>query len=503
MMGKKKRARRSFSPTSTVRMATWNIGHTWFSQSKNDTENVIDVNDASENYSDTSGDRDGANISGSIHSNEDVHMVDVNDILTSHSDTDSDSEDDSCKSEHDDQPRNDQSGASVSAKKIKFDVSMTKHADTDIAHGIFDFAMLQESFDHVLPLCSVCEVGKLKIVITKHVGLATEIAYICSNSDCAKNVITKDYSFSMSKRQGQKYDINKSLVLAMREIGRGHTAANRFCISLGLPKPVSNHPYSNYNKEWCDHSTDVCEQSMKAAADELRQQLAAVQDVQDEQCDDTDKEEDNNDTVNNDISDNNGDEYGDEDNNNDTADDDNTDNNKDEDSEDEDGDDIKVLDCAVSVDGSWLTRGHHSRHGFVSVISDLTGKVIDCIHMCSDCVECKRWEQADQSGIDYLEWYTAHEPKCLLNHTGSPQAMESAGALQLFRRSMEKYALRYKTYIGDGDAKSYDTIVKAAPYGPTYVILKEECAGHVQKRMGTRLRNVVSHFKGKTALSVH
>jgi hypothetical protein len=37
-------------------------------------------------------------------------------------------------------------------------------------------------------------------------------------------------------------DIDKRLVLAMREIGRGHGAAKTFCASLGLPKPVSHHP---------------------------------------------------------------------------------------------------------------------------------------------------------------------------------------------------------------------------------------------------------------------
>jgi hypothetical protein len=89
-----------------------------------------------------------------------------------------------------------------------------------------------------------------------------------------------------------------------------------------------------------------------------------------------------------------------------------------------------------------------------------------------------------------------HEPNCLLNHNGSAQSMESQGALELFRRSVTKYSLRYNIFIGDGDSKSYNTVVRNAPYGPNFVIEKQECTGHIQKRMGTRLRSVVSRYKG-------
>ena len=136
-------------------------------------------------------------------------------------------------------------------------------------------------------------------------------------------------------------------------------------------------------------------------------------------------------------------------------------------------------------------------HGFVSVISELTGKVIDRIHMCSECVVCKVGEKKDHKSLEYLEWFNSHEPNCLLNHKGSPQSMESVGAVELFRRSIRKYGLRYKTFIGDGDSKSYNSVVKSAPYGPIFITEKEECTGHIQKRMGTRLRSVVSRHKGK------
>ena len=48
--------------------------------------------------------------------------------------------------------------------------------------------------------------------------------------------------------------------------------------------------------------------------------------------------------------------------------------------------------------------------------------------------------------------------------------------------------LRFITYIADGDSKAYSDVVKADPYGPEKPVIKGECVGHVQKRVGSRLR---------------
>ena len=57
--------------------------------------------------------------------------------------------------------------------------------------------------------------------------------------------------------------------------------------------------------------------------------------------------------------------------------------------------------------------------------------------------------------------------------------------------------VHYNPYIGDGDSKSFKQIIKDKPYGPGFQHSKEECVGHVQKRMGTRLRREVEKSKGK------
>ena len=65
--------------------------------------------------------------------------------------------------------------------------------------------------------------------------------------------------------------------------------------------------------------------------------------------------------------------------------------------------------------------------------------------------------------------------------------MESAGAIEIFQRSINNHKLRYNNYIGDGDSSSFNKVVQSKPYGETFMINKLECVGHIQKRLGYRL----------------
>jgi len=44
---------------------------------------------------------------------------------------------------------------------------------------------------------------------------------------------------------------------------------------------------------------------------------------------------------------------------------------------------------------------------------------------------------------------------------------------------------------------SYTEVCKMAPYGPAVFIPKEDCIGHVTKRMGTALRKLTTTHKGE------
>ncbi|KYN01367.1 hypothetical protein ALC62_07840 [Cyphomyrmex costatus] len=143
---------------------------------------------------------------------------------------------------------------------------------------------------------------------------------------------------------------------------------------------------------------------------------------------------------------------------------------------------------SVSGDGSWRKRGFSSLFGFASLIGWYTGKVLDILIKSKYCKECEHWEKKKDTA-EYEEWQSLHENNCHINHSGSAGKMEPDAVVEMFSRSEDAYEVRYAFYIGDGDSKTFKSIQDAKPYDD-FPVTKKECIGHVQKRMGTRLRNL-------------
>ena len=95
----------------------------------------------------------------------------------------------------------------------------------------------------------------------------------------------------------------------------------------------------------------------------------------------------------------------------------------------------------------------------------------------------------DTESDKIIAWKEAHEPHCQINHEGSSRDMDSKGAIAMFSRNIEKYQLKYSKFVGDRDSSSFGSAAKALieMYGDTYVVTKEECVCHVQKRTGAAL----------------
>jgi len=49
--------------------------------------------------------------------------------------------------------------------------------------------------------------------------------------------------------------------------------------------------------------------------------------------------------------------------------------------------------------------------------------------------------------------------ECVKNHTGSAGKMELDSMKEMFARSEKKFGVKYNNYIGDGDAKTFKTIL--------------------------------------------
>ena len=148
-----------------------------------------------------------------------------------------------------------------------------------------------------------------------------------------------------------------------------------------------------------------------------------------------------------------------------------------------------TLDVAVSFDGTWAKRGFTSLTGVVFAISVDSGEVLDYTVLSKACQKCSlKQSQCEGDDERFQEWRREHlaSGECDINFNGSSPAMEAEGASILWRRSIELHNMRYKWMVSDGDSKAFNTVENV--YDDCKVI-KLDCVGHEQKRMGKHLIN--------------
>ena len=154
--------------------------------------------------------------------------------------------------------------------------------------------------------------------------------------------------------------------------------------------------------------------------------------------------------------------------------------------------DDDITNASISFDGSWQKRGYSSLNGFVAAISIKNGKVLDVEPMSRYCKGCVQNEHLKKSNpMAFREWQANHI--CMKNTDGFAGGMEVTGGQRIFNRSIDKYKLWYSEVFSDGDSKTYQSVKDT--YKELKVI-KKECVGHVQKRVGSRLRNLKKRVKG-------
>ncbi len=93
----------------------------------------------------------------------------------------------------------------------------------------------------------------------------------------------------------------------------------------------------------------------------------------------------------------------------------------------------------------------------------------------------------DKDSNAFKDWQASHADQCDINHFGSSGDMESKGAIAIFKRSIQERGLKYINFVGDGDSSCFGKVAEELKrvYGDSYIIQKEECVGHIQKRMGS------------------
>ncbi|XP_070515610.1 uncharacterized protein [Cardiocondyla obscurior] len=226
------------------------------------------------------------------------------------------------------------------------------------------------------------------------------------------------------------YELNIRMIFAMRILGIGLNGIKKFCAFMNLPKPVFQATYDLIIKNILTATSAVRDISMKKAAQEEIKK-----------------------TLEN----------------------------------------IKSSEIIVSGDGSWRKRGFSSIFGIATLIGWFTEKVLDVCIKSKFCKSCEYWNKKENTA-EYEEWAEIHQTQCEINHTGSAGKMKVDAVIEMFQRSEILHNIKYGSYIGDGDSKTYKGIIDAKPYGD-FIIHKKECIDHVQKRMGTRLRNLKKKTK--------
>ena len=150
------------------------------------------------------------------------------------------------------------------------------------------------------------------------------------------------------------------------------------------------------------------------------------------------------------------------------------------------------VDIAVTTDGTWMKRGFSSLFGVQTAIAWDIHKVVDIEILSRYCLLCSVWQTKRRKGqisaAEYDTWHQKHAD-CQANTTVSLPAMETEAVKKIWQKSVAKHGLRYTTYIGDGDSKGHAAVRHMQVYGDIDVV-KEECVGHVQKRVGKSLRDL-------------
>lgn len=321
-----------------------------------------------------------------------------------------------------------------SSKQLRLEAIQEKEEQLEESTNYYvftNFTVLEEIVNQV-GSCPDCQ-QKVKIenMLEKRMGYAHTLKLQCKVCSWQSSHYTSK-TVEFKKGNGRRFhEINLRAGIAFREIGKGHQGLENFSRIMNMHGMASN-AFANIQEEMFQAYEKVAEASMARRAAEIREK--------------SDKKLES---------------------------------------------DPSIALSQVSLDGSWQKRGHSSLNGLVTAMCD--GRCIDRHVMTKYCKGCKMWE-AKKGSKEYDDWFLHHD--CPVNHRKSSGAMEGAGALSIFCSSVQKHKLIYSHYIGDGDTSAFKEVVDAQPYKDFDVVpAKLECVGHIQKRLGTRLRELRKAYR--------
>ena len=319
----------------------------------------------------------------------------------------------------------------VSKKKMKnIDIEEVEESRL-LGYRLFHLSILNTVFGNMI--CPECKTPNLCLQETLKQGLAFKYTITCHNVGSCRWC----YSFFNSPRTkknttkfSRSFDVNPRTVYSMRRLGQGYTSLNFFLYLMNHPPPMSERSYRQINVKICDSVQIVADNSLLAAAEEVKVMEGLLDDG--------------------------------------------------------------YCHTSVSFDGTWQRRGFSSLNGAVAAISMVNGKVLDVAAMTRHCQGCVNINalKSNVSENEFMKYKAEHN--CSITHLGSAPAMETKGTVEIFNRSKDK------GLIYTGDSKGYEKVKETYP---GVSVVKYECIGHVQKRVGNRLRKLKKKVKGLSGLT--
>ena len=335
-------------------------------------------------------------------------------------------------------------GITTRKKAKHIGVGLSSQVQHTVGFKLQDAVILSECIS-TAAICSLCQRAGSKLQLfqrnAEREGLSESLFLRCSLCTVETPLQTSRH---LGGRGGGAHEVNRRSVLSSHQFG--HAGLSQFCAGMNLPPPVTKKAYNDHLIQIEKAVVTNAESLMQEAAKRLVQNVTAERPSGVKVIDDQ-----------------------------------------------------SVANVAVTVDGTWQKRGHSSKIGVVFVISVNTGEILDYSVKSFVCHECKARNCLDKETDEYKIWKDAHASTCQINHQGSSEEKEVVAAIEIFSRSIKQRQLKYTTFVGDGDSSSFGRVKDAMmeKYGDDYVVQKEECVGHVQKRLGTALRQYKNNKKGQ------
>ena len=122
----------------------------------------------------------------------------------------------------------------------------------------------------IIGACPECKNQlEIKTDMSQKKGLSLCLEFKCTKCEWLKCFYTSK-EVKNDNRGAPSYEVNYLSIIAMREIGRGHTSLSALCGVMNLPPPMNIKAYNDMQEKIALVYKEVANQLMQNAANEFR-----------------------------------------------------------------------------------------------------------------------------------------------------------------------------------------------------------------------------------------